>query len=358
MLLRAFGFFLAASLSIACYAKTPSMQFRGTTQVSGTTARLQAISAVDRNVVWASGLEGTVLRTLDAGAHWSPIQVPNARTLQFRDVHAFDSEHAFLLSAGDGEQSRIYRTTNGGRHWEMQFMVSEPTGFLDCFDFWDPNRGLAYGDSVNGELYILKTTDGGASWARIAPETVPDAGRKEGGFAASGGCVQTSEGGHAWIGTGAGGNARVLRTSDYGETWSVSETPIVKAKSAGIMSIVPTPKALFVFGGDLANAEASESRVASSTDRGVTWTQMPSPSFTGAIYGAATSGLGKRSVVVALGPKGAAISNDGAKSWSSLDGGDFWSVAFGAPARFWLVGPEGAIVRFDKPKTSENGPTR
>ena len=352
MLLRAFGFLTAATLSIACFAKTTSMQFQGTTQVSGTTARLQAISAVDRNIAWASGLEGTVLRTLDAGAHWSSIVVPNASTLQFRDVHAFDSDHAFLLSAGDGEQSRIYRTTNGGRDWDMQFILSEPTGFLDCFDFWDPNRGLAYGDSVNGELYILKTIDGGASWVRIAPEMVPDAGHKEGGFAASGGCVQTSEGGHAWIGTGAGGNARVLRTSDYGETWNVAATPIVRAESAGIMSIVPTPRALLVFGGDLANAEASESRVARSTDRGVTWTLMPSPSFTGAIYGAATSGIGKQRVVVALGPKGAAISTDSAKSWSSLDAGNFWSVAFGAPARFWVVGPEGAIVRFDRHPTN------
>jgi photosystem II stability/assembly factor-like uncharacterized protein len=334
------------------------MPFQGTTQVSGTTARLQAISAVDRNVVWASGLQGTVLRTQDAGAHWSPVLVPNARTLQFRDVHAFDSNHAFLLSAGDGDQSRIFRTTNGGRSWDLQFVVSEPTGFLDCFDFWDPQRGLAYGDSVNGELYILKTIDGGASWERIAPETLPSAGPKEGGFAASGGCVQTLEGGHAWIGTGAGGNARVLRTSDYGDTWHAAQAPIVKGESAGIMAIVPTPKALLVFGGDLANADASESRVARSADRGATWTQMPSPSFTGAIYGAATSGTGKRRTVVALGPKGVAISNDGAKSWSPLDARDFWSIAFGAAERFWVVGPEGAIVRFDKRRANTNGPTR
>ena len=41
-------------------------------QKSGTTARLRGLSVVDENVVWASGTNGTFVRTIDGGAHWQP----------------------------------------------------------------------------------------------------------------------------------------------------------------------------------------------------------------------------------------------------------------------------------------------
>ena len=340
-------FFLVVTLCASCYSKPPPIQFQRTVQESGTTARLQAVSAPNRSVVWASGLEGTVLRTVDAGAHWVSIPVPGSESLQFRDVHAFDENHAFLLSAGDGEKSRIYRTIDGGANWDLQFTVTDERGFLDCFDFWDSQRGLAYGDSIDGELYVLQTRDGGENWSRVDSEKLPRAGTKEGGFAASGGCVRAVEGGTAWIGTGAGGNARVLHTDDYGASWDVSDTPIVKGESAGVMSIVNGANSILVFGGDLEGPEVSNARVARSSDRGKTWMLEPSPSFTGAIFGAAFGGSSTRPLIVAVGPKGVAISHNNAQRWVSLETSDFWAAAFGAPFRFWAVGPEGAVLRFD-----------
>src|SRR5687768_17240736 len=59
-----------------------------TVQASGTTALLQAVSAVNASVVWASGHDGTYVRTLDGGEAWVAARVPGADTLQFRDVHA------------------------------------------------------------------------------------------------------------------------------------------------------------------------------------------------------------------------------------------------------------------------------
>ncbi len=57
-------------------------------QQSGVQVLLQAVSPVSERVVWVSGHGGTWLRTLDGGATWSGGTVPNADTLQFRDVHA------------------------------------------------------------------------------------------------------------------------------------------------------------------------------------------------------------------------------------------------------------------------------
>src|SRR5205085_641062 len=82
-------------------------------QASGTTARLRGVSAVNNNVAWASGANGTCLRTTDAGATWQLLKVPGAEALDFRDVEAFDASTAYLLSIGEGDKSRIYKTTDG-----------------------------------------------------------------------------------------------------------------------------------------------------------------------------------------------------------------------------------------------------
>src|SRR5215217_1645131 len=49
-----------------------------TPQHSGTTNRLQAVSPVSRNVVWASGVGGTFVVTTDGGQHWRKGVVPGA----------------------------------------------------------------------------------------------------------------------------------------------------------------------------------------------------------------------------------------------------------------------------------------
>src|SRR5216684_2773821 len=52
-----------------------------TPQQSGTTNRLQAISPVNARVVWASGVGGTFVRTLDGGRTWQAGIVAGAETL-------------------------------------------------------------------------------------------------------------------------------------------------------------------------------------------------------------------------------------------------------------------------------------
>ena len=90
-------------------------------QVSGTGVRLRGVSVVGPRVAWASGDKGTYARTTDGGKTWAAATVPGASELDFRDVDAFDSETAYLLSIGEGERSRIYKTKDGGRHWVLQF---------------------------------------------------------------------------------------------------------------------------------------------------------------------------------------------------------------------------------------------
>ena len=57
-----------------------------TRQQSGTTARLRGLAVVNAKVVWASGAQGTYVRTTDGGITWKSATVPGASDLDFRDA--------------------------------------------------------------------------------------------------------------------------------------------------------------------------------------------------------------------------------------------------------------------------------
>ena len=102
-----------------------------TPQQSGTTARFRGVSAVSRRAAWASGSGGTYARPTDSGATWQAAVMPGASQLDFRDVQAVDVNTAFLLGIGPGEASRIYKTTDGGHGWALQFTNQNPKAFFD-----------------------------------------------------------------------------------------------------------------------------------------------------------------------------------------------------------------------------------
>src|SRR6266540_3384709 len=96
-----------------------SADYRLLPQVSGSSASFRGVSVIDANTAWASGSRGTVLLTTDAGNNWTAHKVPQADSLDFRDIAAFDAMTAYVLSAG--EDGRIYKTSDGGTTWTLQF---------------------------------------------------------------------------------------------------------------------------------------------------------------------------------------------------------------------------------------------
>ncbi len=317
-----------------------------TTQESGVDVLLQAVSPVSETVVWVSGHGGTWLRTLDGGRTWRGGVVPGADTLQFRDVHAVSADTAWLLSAGAGELSRIYRTDDGGATWRLQWTNEEPEGFYDCLSFFDGRRGLAYGDAVGGELRVLRTADGGATWERVPPGGLPAALPGEGGFAASGTCLAVGDRDTAWIGTGNASPARALRSTDGGVTWRAAEVPVVAGEAAGVTSVAfRDARHGLAVGGDLARPAERTANVATSTDGGATWTAGGRLRISGAAYGAAWVPGASDPLAVAVGPGGADWSTDGGATWRALDDRAWWGLAFASPDAGWIVGPEGRIAR-------------
>lgn len=303
-----------------------------------------AVSAPTPQVVWLAGSRGTWARTTDGGSTWQTGVVPGADSLQFRDVHAVNASVAWLLSIGNGEDSRIYRTNDGGASWVEQFRNSDPKAFYDCFAFWDPRRAVVVSDAVDGRMIIRRTEDGGRTWNLV--EGLPPAVEGEGYFAASGTCLITMGQDHAWFGSGAGAEARVGRTSDGGRTWTIVNTPVIHGSSGAGISTVAffDERHGLALGGDLARAEEFTDNVAETTDGGATWQLVGRPTFSGSVYGSAVV-PGRARTVVAVGPKGASWSDDAGRTWQSLDTRNFWSVGFAPDGTGWMVGTMGRIAR-------------
>lgn len=317
-----------------------------TDQASGVSVLLQAVSPVDDRVVWASGHRGTWLRTLDGGETWRGGVVPGADTLQFRDVHALSTDTAWLLSAGPGEMSRIYRTTDGGASWDLQWTNPEPDGFYDCLSFFDSRRGLAYGDAVNGALRVLRTTDGGETWTLVPAEHLPAAQSGEGGFAASGTCLALRAPDLAWIGTGNAESARVLRSEDGGASWTATPAPLVAGEAAGITSLAfRDDRHGLAVGGVLTRPADDAVKTATTTDGGITWSPAGRLRISGPAYGGAWAPATAMPAAVVVGPGGADWSPDGGRTWRRLDDRSWWGIGFAPSGVGWLAGPEGRLAK-------------
>jgi photosystem II stability/assembly factor-like uncharacterized protein len=323
-----------------------------TTQKSNTTENLRGISVLSNAVAWASGTHGIYLRTTDGGSSWQSAQVPGAESLDFRDVEAFSSDLAYLLSAGPGEQSRIYKTTDAGKNWTLQFTNKTPKGFFDCMAFWDRDHGIAVGDPVadpSGKLKfeLISTEDGGKNWTPIPPDSLPPAIEGEGAFAASGTCITVQGDSNVWFATG-GKTARVFRSANAGKTWNVADTPIVHGpESAGIFSIAFRDSTHGVIaGGDYKHPEQDGPNLAFTNDGSLTWKLSPiSPQryFSAVAFAKPRS---ESSAIVMVGSSQSAYEENlakaaGQKRWNL----NLNAVSVSPTGEAIAVGPKGLIVR-------------
>jgi len=311
-------------------------------QSSGVTARLRGVSAVSERVAWASGSGSTVLRTNDGGTRWQKLTVTNDN-VDFRDIDAINAETAYALSVGNGPASRIYKTSDAGATWTLQFKNENPKAFLDAMSFWDADHGIVFGDSIDGQLDILITENGGNTWSRLSSPNLPPALPNEGAFAASGTNIAVVGKSHAWIGTGAAAKSRVLRTSDNGHTWQVSDTPVAAGQSSGIFSIAfRDTKHGVIVGGDYTKEKEAVNNLAFTRDGGATWTLAKGLSG----FRSVVAYVPGTKIIVAIGPAGSDFSTDDGQTWKPVDGPGFDTFSFVQGKTIgWAAGAKGALAK-------------
>ena len=111
---------LRCALFLALAFATQPAQAQWQILPTPTTADLRGIQSLPNGVAWASGTEGTVLRTTDDGKTWQRCATPpGAEHLDFRGIQAFDAQTAIVMSSGKGDLSRLYKTTDACQTWKL-----------------------------------------------------------------------------------------------------------------------------------------------------------------------------------------------------------------------------------------------
>lgn len=338
-----------ATVLFACLiaaAFSPSTSAQSSIQSTGFNSNLRGISIAPTGAgkfsVWVSGTKGTILRSLDQGESWQLLKNdadPVFASLDFRDIEAFGANTAYAMSSGDSDKSRIYKTTDAGKSWILQFTDERPGFFLDALACKSPTHCFALSDPVDGKFLVLATTDG-RHWKELPRDKMPAALPTEGAFAASGTSIALCNN-EIYFGTG-GPAARVFHSADRGRSWIAVETPMASGNvSSGIFSLACRGRHVLALGGDYKNSDRDDRVAAYSDDHGNTWhlADHPPNGYRSAVALASRTAL-------AVGPNGEDFSLDYGVHWKSVDTLSLNAVTISPDGRGWAAGPQGMFKQF------------
>ena len=298
-----------------------SQQFSLKQVATGKNTSMRGISVVSNQVAWVCGSNGQVGKTLDGGETWEWIPPKGYEKLDFRDIEAFDDQHAIIVNAGS--PAYILVTADGGKSWKETYKNIDSLIFLDGMGFWNRQEGIIFGDPIGNKMQLLKTTDGGLSWSNISDNLKQNLAVGEAGFAASGTTIRTDHKGKVWIASG-GKVSNIYYSSDYGKKWKVYPCPIIQGESStGPFSIgFSDSKTGIVVGGDYLKDKENTNNVLLTQNGGKTWTKPITP-VSG--YRSAVEHI-RGKLWVATGSSGTDYSIDGGKNWVNLSSLNFNAI--------------------------------
>jgi photosystem II stability/assembly factor-like uncharacterized protein len=169
---------------------------------SHTNANLLSISAIDKDTIYVSGQDLSLLKTTDGGNNWITLREGSYGSRNTSKVLFVNSKVGFLL--GDGMEE-FFKTTDSGKTWIKQQVDYNFQGVTSLF-FASADTGYAsIGYGMSGT--VLKTTDGGETWVtKNIPINWP-----------LNSLVFTDK----QTGYMVGNMGNILKTEDAGETWQI-----------------------------------------------------------------------------------------------------------------------------------------
>ncbi|MFI5171637.1 MAG: WD40/YVTN/BNR-like repeat-containing protein [Chitinophagales bacterium] len=243
----------------------------------GVNTSLRGLFVVNNQVIWASGSNGYVGRSIDGGATWSFKQLANYDSAEFRDIEAFDENIAIVM--GSVQPACILKTIDGGNTWNEVFRDNRPEIFLDGMDFHG-DKGVCLGDPVSNKFFLIYTRDKGETWITPEAAKLPSAEKGIAAFAASGTSIQFINGRRIKFGTG-GENCGKLYSGKFDDAnWKITDVLINDTNaSSGIFSILFLSRWKgFVVGGDYERPDSREGTFANTHNGGKSWkTYLNSP---------------------------------------------------------------------------------
>jgi photosystem II stability/assembly factor-like uncharacterized protein len=298
---------------------------------------LRGLSMPTASVVWASGSNGKVAKSVDGGNSFRWMTVEGYAKRDFRDIEAFDSSTAIIMAIDT--PAIILKTTDGGKTWRKVFEDTRPGMFLDAMDF-SGNNVVVIGDPINGKAFMAVTSDKGDSWMpKETPDSMIDG---EAFFASSGSNIKI---------IGAKRNSKTLFVSGGIQSrlfynGNPMKLPMQSGKNstgANGLALHPNQNQGIIIGGDFANDKRRDSAM-------LLFSLYPSVKFSTPVtppsgYKSAAVYL-SRSTVLSCGTSGVDLSVDGGLNWKKISDISFHVAVKSPDGRYAiLAGGNGRIAK-------------
>ena len=318
-------------ISLPCFAQWTKVDIP-------TNASFRALKSKGPHL-WASGTQGTVGHSADAGKTWEFQHVQQAEKLDFRDLAIINEKEVMLMSAGPSEEgkARIYQTVDGGKHWEIVFQLNEAGYFFDCLQ-WDEKNKRAWllSDPINQQMTLF-------SYAKKKFEKLDSTNmlllqNKEAFFAASGSSMIISDDHINFVGGGAD-SIRIYTYHTLKKTWRVNEPGIPSGEATGYFSIgAKNKKELWAVGGDYRKLNELTLPLIHTKDRGNHWEALPE---TPAFY--MEKVIWAKPYWLVTGPSQSAAYLEKTKQWRSLGKSSFHNI-IQVGDKIWGIGAKGQLA--------------
>lgn len=137
----------------------------------------------DPNISGYPFIGNGVYRSANGGLNWEHLGLEEQRIVSKIIAHPQNADVLYVACMGlpfeENSERGLYRTTDGGQNWEQILFVDEQAGIIDLYMnpqnpdvlyavSWDRirNNRVTIVQGENGRIY--KTTDGGDSWAALS----------------------------------------------------------------------------------------------------------------------------------------------------------------------------------------------
>ena len=308
-----------------------------------------------------AGSVAEVQRTRDQGKSWTTVWRRSRVSLSW--VGTLGSE---VIAAGISlvvGQPFLIESSDGGATWQTVQVALSPDlvpgveisdvqqalwslWAFDQFDFVTPSLGFAMPDSMTGQaafmtpgpLALLRTTDGGRKWSRVAlPGGVP-----------TGGLAFVGNGRGFATGSGSKCLGQIWQTSDSGLAWSPVPGTCVDDWLDALS--FPTPSEGYAGGGDWAkytNTGRQQLDLFRTTDGGEHWAKVyqsagpPGPALDYNPFGEVDFVTLEKGFALDGGQTAGAGGPIGGHLWITTDGGRHWSEQAVAGLRLVVDGSHG-----------------
>jgi photosystem II stability/assembly factor-like uncharacterized protein len=249
-----------------------------------------AVAPSDRNVVYVGSGEGClrgnisygdgVYRSNDGGKTWKNLGLRDSRHIPRLLVDPRNADVVLVAAMGHAfgpnEERGVFRTTDGGKTWAKVLYVDDHTGATDLA-YAPSNPSIVFAAMYQVERQpwtfvsggagsgLYRSTDGGATWKKLAGNGLPEGVLGRIGVSVSGADPDRV---YALIEAEKGG---IYRSDDGGEKWQrVNDDERYRQRAWYFSHIFADPK-------NVDTVYALNTGMFRSTDGGKTFTLLPAP---------------------------------------------------------------------------------